>query len=149
MKNKRMLILVAVLLLLTATLAIAHLTTRASVPEGTVLVEHGGDTTELTLAQMEAVPVRGTVVNGKGESRTVDAQGISLASVLEQMGIAAFQEVTVIADDEYSAVVTTEEVARPNVAYLIFQEEGGVQLVVFGDANSRRNVSNVVRMVVS
>ena len=60
----------------------------------------------------------------------------------------ADRQVTVTADDEYSAVVTAEELAAPDKVYLIAQEEDGVQLVVFGDSNSKRNVSNVVRVTV-
>ena len=93
-------------------------------------------------------PVQGTVVNGRGESRAIDGQGVLLSALLERAEMRADVQITVTADDEYSAVVTAEELAASDKAYLIAQEEGGVQLVVFGDADSRRNVSNVVRVTV-
>lgn len=141
-------IAVVVLILVTAAVAVFYLTTRPAAPEGTLRIENGGQVTELPLERLELVPVQGTVVNGKGEERTVDAQGVLLSEVLREAGISEFAQVAVTADDAYSAAVTAEEVHEPDRVYLIQQEEGGLRLIVFGDSNSKRSVSDVVSLSV-
>ena len=141
-------IAIVVLVLITAVVAIFYLTTRPATSEGTLRIENGGQVIELPLERLEFIPVRGTVVNGKGEERTVDAQGILLSQVLRVAGISECTEVKVTADDAYNAVVTAEEIAEPNRVYLIQQDEGELRLVVFGDSNSKRSVSNVVSLSV-
>lgn len=134
---------VAALALLTIIAAAVHLTTRADVPAGTLRVEYGGKAVELDVGKLELEPVQGTVRNGKGETKTVDGQGIALSKLLEQAGVGDYSAVTVTADDEYSADMTAEEAAESGRAYLLLEEDSSLQLVVFGDENSKRNVSNV------
>ena len=141
-------LIVVLMVLITAAAAVFHLTTRTAVSEGTLRVEQAGRALELPLERLELTAVRGAVVNGKGEERTIDAQGILLSDVLREAGITEFSEVTVTADDEYSAVVTAEEVAEADKVYLIRQDGSGMQLIVFGDGNSKRNVSNAARLFV-
>ena len=141
-------VIVAVMILITAVVAVFYLTGRTGVPEGALRIEYGGRALELPLEQLELTAVRGTVVNGKGEERTVDARGILLDQVLRKAGITDFSEVIVTADDEYSARVTAQEAAETDKVYLIRQDEGGMQLIVFGDGDSRRNVSDAVRLTV-
>ena len=144
-------IIVIGMVLITAVVAVAHLAARTTVPEGTLHIEYAGQALDLLLEKLELTAVQGTVVNGKGEERTVNAQGILLSEVLREAGITEFtefSEVIVTADDEYSAVVTAEEIAEPDKVYLIRQDEGGMQLIVFGDSNSKRNVSGAARLSV-
>ena len=101
---------------------------------------------ELPLERLTFASVHGTTVNGKGEERTIDAQGVLLSEVLREAGISEFTEVTVTADDAYNAVVTAEEIAKPDRVYLIQQDEGGLRLIVFGDSNSKRSVSDVASL---
>ena len=116
---------------------------------GTVLVEYGGKVEELSLDRVELTAVRGTVINGKGQERRVDAQGAPLSAVLAEAGITSYTQAAVTADDEYSVTVTQEEAAAPDWVFLIVQEGERPQLLVFGDANSKRNVTNVIRLTVS
>ena len=141
-------IAVIVLILITAVVATCYLTTRSAASEGTLRIENGGRVIELPLERLKFIPVRGTAVNGKGEERTVNGQGVLLSEVLREAGISEFTEVTVTADDAYNAVVTEEEIAEPDRVYLIKQDEGGLRLVVFGDSNSKRSVSDVVSLSV-
>lgn len=147
-KEKSAKIAIIALVLLTAIVAIVYLSTRPATPEGTLRIEKGGQVIELPLERLKMIPVRGTVVNGKGEERAIDAQGILLDRVLREAGIPEFAEVTVTADDAYNAVVTAEEIAEPDRVYLIRQDEGGLRLIVFGDSNSKRSVSDVVSLSV-
>lgn len=148
-KNKRILALLAVLTLVTAALAILHLSTRTDVLDGTLQIEANGQTTEIALADLTISPVVGTVVNGKGEEKLVDSQGVPLSELLTQLQITAFTSVTAVADDAYSATVTEDEIFTPDKVYLSVQENAGVCLVVFGDSNSKRQVSGVERLEVT
>ena len=141
-------IIVIALVFITAIVAVFYLNTRTAAPKGTLLIECGDQTLELPLEQLKLTAVHGTVVNGRGEERTIDAQGILLSQVLREAGVTDFSEVTVTADDEYSARVSAEEIAETGKVYLIQQDESGMQLIVFGDGSSKRNVSNVVRLSV-
>ena len=142
-------ILLAGIALLTIVVAVIHLNTRQDVPEGEMRIVVGNTETTLALSDLKLTQVTGTIVNGKGEERTIDAQGIPVCTVLSQAEITELSQVKVIADDEYHAVLTAEEALAPEGVYFIMQEEGGVQLIVFGDTNSKRNVSDVVCMEVS
>ena len=149
MKGKRIAYLaLAALLAVTAVIAVVHSVTRDKAPEGALLIEYAGDRKIIAVDELPLAPVRGTVVNGKGEERTVEADGILLAEVLRAADIADAASATVTADDEYSAQVTGEELAASDKVYLIRQEDGGLQLIVFGDENSKRNVSGVVKITV-
>lgn len=119
---------------MTAVLAVLHLTTRTPEIEGAVLVN--GESVQLT--ELELSRVTGTIVNGKGEEKQVDAQGILLSEICVE-----FSEATVTAADEYSAVVDEQDSEN---AYLIVEEDGSLRLVVFGDENARRDVKNVSRI---
>ena len=148
-------VMILILVLVTAVVAVFHLTTRTAVPKGMLRIEYAdGQAGEVSLEYLERsrglelIPVQGTIVNGKGEARTIDAQGILLSDVLREAGVTEYSVVTVTADDAYNAQVAAEEIVAPDKVYLIRQEEGGMQLIVFGDENSKRNVSNAVCLTV-
>ena len=147
-KGEPVKIAVIVLVLVTAVVAIFYLTTRPTTSEGALRIEKGGQVIELPLERLAFASVHGTTVNGKGEERTIDAQGVLLSEVLREAGISEFTEVTVTADDAYNAVVTAEEIAEPDRVYLVQQDEGGLRLIVFGDSNSKRSVSDVASLSV-
>ena len=133
-KNKRVFLIVLCLALLTAVLAVVYLTARVPDVSGSVLIN--GEPVSLSLFTYRAVT--GTVVNGKGEEKQIDAQGISLA---EAVGT-DFETATVTASDAYSATVEKDEAES---AYLLLSDDGSsLRLVVFGDGNSKRSVKNVV-----
>ena len=141
-------IVIIVLVLITTVVAIFYLTTRPATQKGILRIENGGQVIELPLERLTFASVHGTTVNGKGEERTIDAQGILLDQILREAGISEFTEVTVTADDAYNAVVTAEEIAETDRVYLIQQDEGGLRLIVFGDSNSKRSVSDVASLSV-
>ena len=147
-KTEPVKIAVIALVLVTSVVAVVYLTTRPAAPEGTLRIENGGRVIELPLERLELVPVRGSVVNGRGEERAIAAQGVLLSEVLREAGISEFAQVAVTADDAYSAAVTAEEIHESDRVYLIQQEEGGLRLIVFGDSNSKRSVSNVASLSV-
>ena len=148
-RNRVLLLIIIALAAVTALVAVIHLNTRVSAPEGVLLVETAGHTEEIVWARLELTAVQGTLVNGKGEKRSVDARGILLRDVLEYAGVSVETEVTVIAEDEYSASVTAEEIKADNQIYLAESDDGDIQMIVFGDSNGKRNVAGVIRLVVS
>lgn len=148
-KNRFLILFLVVLVVVSAGVAIWHNTTRVTAPEGTLRIEYGETVTQLPLDQLTLTSVQGTLVNGKGEERTIDGQGILLSQVLNQAGISEYAQVEAVADDEYSAIVTKEEIDQPDQVYLLLEQEERPQLVVFGDENSKRNVSGVIRLVVT
>lgn len=133
--------------MLTALLAVWHLTTRDAVPEHAIRVTWAGKTTYLDAAKLTGEPVKGTLVNGKGKETAVDTTGLSLQAALAaaQVDTAAVESVTVTAQDAFSAELTGEEMREDGKAYLILENEE-VTLVVFGDSNSKRNVRQVMQI---
>lgn len=139
----------AAILLVTAAAAVIHLTTRATVPEGHLQLICGETEREITLSDLDLRPVQGTISNAKGDQRTIEAQGIPVAETLTLAGTEDFSRITVTGDDAYSAELTAEEAEDTENTCFIIQEDNGVQLIVFSDTNSKRNVSNVVRVEVA
>ena len=45
--------------------------------------------------------------------------------------------------------MTAEELAAPGKVYLTVETDGTFRLVVFGDSNSKRNVSDVIKLTLS
>lgn len=148
-KNKKIFLAIFALLLLTFCLALLHHLTRDTVETGILRIECNGTITNHPLDGINTAPIHGTVVDGKGEEHTIDAKGVLLSELLESLNITAAEQVIVYADDEYSATVTAQELNAPDLVYLLMNEEDRPQLIVFGDPNSKRNVSGVVRIIVS
>ena len=149
MKNKLFLpVALAAVLLLTAVLAVVHLTSREQIRPGQLAVVYREKQQTVVFAELPLQQVKGTISNAKGETFPIDAKGISVAAFLDELDISGYSKVTVVADDEYRAEVGADEIAADGVVYLI-EEDGGVKMLVFTDKNSKRNVSNLVRVEVS
>lgn len=147
--NKKVKIFLGAVLLLTAGIAMLHLTTRDTIPAGQLQIVCDGKESSVALSDLKLVSVQGTISNAKGEKRTIDAQGVPVRDVASAANAGDYSKITVVADDEYRAELTADEIASEGNAYFILQEAGGIQLIVFSDNNSKRNVSNVVRVELS
>ncbi len=148
MKKHKVKLFAAVLVVFTIIAAAIHLNTREVVAEGTLRLVAGGKETTLDISKFAYEQVTGVRVNGKGEEIPVEALGVSLRRVVEDADILEYTTVTVIADDFYSAEISAEEVEDGTKAFLILDDEKKLRLVVFGDTNSKRSVSNVAQVVV-
>lgn len=144
--NRRLAAVAVLLLGLTAGLALLHGASRPEIPEGSVLVQTSRGDFHLILDNLSAVPVTGEIVNGRGERKPVSGEGIALKDALLAAGVSVPGQVTAVAEDEYSAVIEGNELDEGRIYLLI--EENEVRLVVFGDSDSRRCVSHLVRLVV-
>lgn len=147
MKKYRVLIFILALVLITGAVAWVHLTTRENVEPGTLQLVVSGQTKTVKLDDLQYEPVSGVRVNGKGESIPVEGMGILLKDLLQNEQVGSYTKVTVVADDAYSAELTAEEVAEDGKAYLLLEEET-LRLIVFGDQNSKRSITNVVQILV-
>ena len=149
MKKYRAIIVVVILLIVTGVAAFVHLNTRKEVPEGAIEVSYGEETYVVDITKLSYEQVSGTRVNGKGEEKQIEASGVLVKDVLDELAIAEYETVSVIADDAYSAELSADDVADESKAYLIQEkEEVRLRLIVFGDKDSKRSVSNVVQMIV-
>ncbi|MBR0130683.1 MAG: hypothetical protein IJM08_05225 [Firmicutes bacterium] len=148
-QNKAIIAILVLLVIAAAVFAVIHLTTRENVPEGAIAIHVGEDVKYVDPSKLTQVPVQGTVINGKGQEIPVDEQGYELSELLKaaKIDISAIGGIKVTAADEFSASLTKEEVNESGKAYIV-QGEDGLQLVVFGDPNMKRNVRNVERIEV-
>ena len=148
MKKHKVIIFTVVLILLTVAAAVIHLNTREVVAEGSLLLIAGDKEITLDLSEFAYEQVTGVRVNGKGEEIPVEGFGVSVKEVLAQAKVAEYERIKVISDDSYQAEMAAEEVEDGTKAFLILDEEKKLRLVVFGDTNSKRSVSNVAQIVV-
>ena len=139
-KDKKLIIIVIIVLCaISACTFWWYLSSRSETKEAALTVVSGGSEKEVDVDGLSLTHFSGTVVNGKGEKKDIEAEGVKLSDVIDA---ADYSEVTVTADDSYSASVKKEELEN---AWLEVNK-GEVTLYVFGDENSKRNVRNVVRI---
>ena len=141
-KMKRLLFAVIILLAsLTAIFSAIHLSCRTVRPEGQIVISIQGREEAKKISSLELTAVSGDIINGKGESRHIDGEGLRLSDII---GRSDFSEIEVIADDEYRARVSADEIEK---AWLLI-EGTDVRLLVFGDRNAKRDVKHVARLEV-
>ena len=143
--RKITLLVLAVLIALTAAVAVIHLSARTEEPEGAIRVECAGESVTVAWDTLELVPVQGQMKTGKGELREIDAQGILLQDLIRAAGFdpADCAGADVAAADSYHAQVSRQELLEEDKVYVIAQETGGFRQIVFGDENSKRNISDL------
>lgn len=148
---KAVLAMLGILLLALAVLTILHLSTREQVPENVLAIHVGDEVRFLDLNKLSLVPVQGIVVNGKGEEKSIDAEGIALANILREAGIdpGTVDAVTLRAADEFSAEIAGDELNETGRVFLYRGKDDGFTLVVFGDKNAKRHVKNVEALYVA
>ncbi len=135
-------------LLITGIAAGLRLAAHTETQAGTLRIYQGKTCKEVVLASFAEEPISGTLRNGKGEEQQIEGTGVLLSSLLRDAGVTAYDAVTVTADDAYSAVVYAEEIDAGDRVYLMPQDDG-IRLLVFGDSNSKRSVTDVVSITVS
>ena len=147
-KSKLTIIIIGILVVLTAVLAVIHLTTRQQEQEGALQVVCGNKTAAISIEDLKPVAqVDGTVTNNAGEEKQISGPGILVSDVLKLAGVKPESIVKVTSSDEYSVILTAEEVAEEGKAWLMLEEDS-LRLIVFGDQGAKRNVKNVVRLTV-
>ena len=145
--NKRIVKLLAAMLAVTAVFAamVPGILAEEAGPFLTIVAGEGE--TKIAWDELTLVPVQGTTINGRGEEKAIDAEGVALQSLMDLAGIEALERITVVAGDAYQAEVSADELAEEGKVFLI-RSEDGLRLIVFGDEDSRRIVRDVVQVIV-
>ena len=149
--KKKMIVLFALLLAATAIVAVVHRMTHEA-PAGVILTVHG-ESMQIPLDKLDRVVFSGELVDGKGDVTAHSYRGILLAELLQEAKVSTegISKVLVTSADQYTAEFQLQEVLESENVYLAVEADGqriegidpgtpGAQLVVFGDANSRRCV---------
>ena len=150
--KKKMIVLFALLLAVTAIVAVVHRMTHEA-PAGVVLTVNG-KSLQIPLTKLDRVAFSGQLVDGKGVVTEHSYRGILLAELLQDAKVSTegISKVLVTSADQYTAEFQLQEVLETENVYLAIEADGqqiegidpgtqGAQLIVFGDANSRRCVS--------
>ena len=150
--SKTMKILIIALLLVTVIAAGAYLALRAQIPEDAIVLEYGSTTYIVDLQGIKMTEIHGERINGKGEIKPVDGMGFHLQNLVAWTLGKDFtcDTVTITASDGVSAEITADELNEEGKVVLLWNEEDGrLQLIVFGDSDSKRSVKQVERIEVN
>lgn len=143
--KKRILVIVLTCVFLSVIFTLINLLTHPDIPEGVIRIECKNDKYLIKVDEIKTVEVSGQMINGKGEARDITKEGILLSNLISEY-CDDFSKVKVISDDEYYAELSASEILNEEKAYILITETTA-RLLVFGDKDSKRNVSNVKRIV--
>ena len=142
---KKRITVISILLFVTIILSFIYLHFRQTVKPGDILIKSEKGEMTVSLSDLSLSHVSGSITNKKGETKKIDSEGYALADLPSLTGINDYSEISVHADDEYSAVLTKDELSSGDKAWLI-ENDDSIRLVVFDDKDSKRDVKNVVRI---
>lgn len=142
---------IVILLILTAAAAAVHVNRQEEIACMTIRTSEGD--IPVTFEELDAGEFTGELVNGRGEVSRHSYRGILLRDLLEYKGVdlSGVLAVTVTSADNYTAEFTPDEIVNMERVYLAVEADGetiagidpgtrGIQVIVFGDQNSRRCV---------
>lgn len=149
--SKKLIAGIALLLAVTCVVAAVHLWNQEEVSCMVILQEDRSST--VSFDDLNRGAFSGELIDGKGDVTFHEYTGVLLRKLLEEKGIdlARISDVTVTSADNYSVTFTREEILQADKVYVAITADGekiegidpgtdGVQLIVFGDENSRRCV---------
>ncbi len=150
-------VLVLALFLMTAVAACGNREEAASL----MTIKAGDTEVSVTMEDLDKTEFTGEQVNGKGEVTEHTWKGVLLKDLLADKEVAVTEDstVTITAADNFGAEYTGREVLDDGTVYLAVQEDGeavpgieegteGVNVVVFGDKDSKRCVRMAVTIEV-
>ena len=149
-KNYILAVIAAVLVIASVVLAVKI---RGSVPEQSgLIIQSGNKTVTVPWEDLSQTVFSGEIVNGKGETSNYEYQGTELIALFDANGIEIKEDtkITVASEDNYTAELSGAEVLSSGKVYVAVISDGemiesidgkqGSQLVVYGDANAKRQV---------
>ena len=157
--HKKLIAAVLFLFVATASLAMVHKGTQNE-REG-LLISHYGQEILVDGSILAKETFVGELADGKGDVTNHEYQGILLKHLLEDCEIEVLDDNNVIitSADNYSVEFSAEEVNAENQLYLAVEadgkvlkdidgQDGGIQVIIFGDPNSKRCVRCVAKIAV-
>ena len=153
MNKKTKYILAAIAAVLVIAAVILAVKVRGNAPEQSgLIIQNGNNTVTVRWEDLSQTVFSGEIVNGKGEASNHEYQGTELIALFNANGIqiTADTKITVTSEDNYTVELNGAEVMCDNkVSVAVTRDhemiEGidgnqGGQLVVYGDANAKRQV---------
>ena len=141
MNKKKLIVIVCALVVIAAVLAIVVSGSMPKKDPCEVIISQDGKDTRIDLNSLKLVDVKGTITMANGKTKEIDSKGIELKDLLEGK---QYSSVTVNAEDNYSAVLSPEDIEKAGNVYIILGEENKPRLVVMSDTNAKRDVKNVL-----
>lgn len=142
---------IVLLLVVTGIVAAIHLRNQDVIACMVILQED--QQIPVSFEKLDRGSFSGELINGKGDVTFHEYTGVLLRDLLEAEGIdlSRISGVTVISADNYRVEFTGEEILQQGKVYVAITADGtkiegidpgtdGVQVIVFGDPNSRRCV---------
>lgn len=149
--SRKWIIGILALLVVTGTVAAIHLANQDEIACMDIL--QADQTVGVAFEELEQGAFSGELTDGKGDKTFHEYTGILLKDLLEAKGVdlSTITGVTVTSADNYSVRFTAEELLEEGKVYVAVTADGsriegidpgtdGVQVIVFGDPNSRRCV---------
>ena len=150
-KTKSIFAAIAAILVIAAILLAAKVRGSSSVRSG-LIIQSGSKTITVSFEDLSQTVFSGEIVNGRGEISNHEYQGTELITLFSANGIEVKKDtkITAVSEDNYTAELTGAEVMEEGKVYaavvcdheMIEGIDGGqgIQLVVYGDANAKRQV---------
>lgn len=139
------------LLLVTAIVSVVHLNNQETV--SCMLIKYSGKEIPVDFEDLNKQSFSGELVDGKGKETSHTYSGVLLKNLLEAKGVdlPSVSSLKVISADNYSVEFSREEVMADARLFAATAADGkviegidpgkdGVQIIIFGDENSRRCV---------
>lgn len=149
--SKKLKIGIVILLVITCIVAVIHINSHEEV--ACMVIRNGGQDIPVSFADLRKGEFSGELVDGKGTVTAHSYTGVLLKDLLSVKGIspAEITALKVTSADNYSVEFTGDEIRADSMVYAAVTADGkpiegidpgteGVQIVVFGDSNSRRCV---------
>ena len=149
--SKKLKIAIAAWLIITIIVSAIHLSKQEDL--SCMLIKYAGKEIEVSFEDLDKQAFSGQLIDGKGDVTSHVYSGILIKDLLQDKGIdlSNFSSLKVTSADNYSVVFTREEILADDRVYAatvadgktiegIDSGEAGVQIIVFGDENSRRCV---------
>lgn len=150
-KTRNIFAVIAALMIVAAIILAVKVRDNAVKEEGLIL-SSGEKTVSISYEELNRTSFKGEIINGKGQVSVHEYRGIELIELLKENGIEINEhtKITAASEDSYNAELSGSEVLAEGTVYVAVECDGemieniegstGALLVVYGDANSKRQV---------
>lgn len=155
--SRKMKVLVAVLLAVTGIVAVIHKNSQKDIP--CMVIRQGDQEISVDFSDLDRMEFSGELVDGKGTVTSHTYRGVRMKDLLSTKGM-ELSDITVTSVDNYTVKFIRGEIQQENKVYVAVTVDGepiegidpgtaGVQIIVFGDPNSRRCVryASIIEMI--